>query len=62
MSETKAMISSIFVDQEGNEVDILAWGSHYIHYIYCNSKLAYFTPKKKFLKEFEQKEEENEQL
>lgn len=54
------MISSIFVDQEGNEVEILTWGSHYIHYVCCNSKLTYFTPKKKFLKEFKPREEDNE--
>ena len=42
------MNGSIFLDKEGNEVEIITFGS----------KLAYFTPKKKFLKEFEPKDEE----
>lgn len=52
------MNGSIFLDKEGNEVEIIKWGSHYIHYVYCDSNLSYFTPKKKFLKEFNPKDEE----
>ncbi len=52
------MRGSIFLDKEGNEVEIITWGCHYIHYVYCGSNLSYFTPKKKFLKEFEPKDEE----
>ena len=52
------MIGSIFADQEGNEVEIITWGNYYIHFVYLGSMLAYFTPKKKFLKVFEPKDEE----
>lgn len=52
------MNGSIFLDSEGNEVEIISWGDNYIHYVYRNSSLERFTSKKMFLKEFEPKEDE----
>lgn len=54
------MNGSIFIDKDGNEVEVIKWGDYYIHFVYLGSRLASYTPKKKFLKEFEPKEEENE--
>ena len=56
------MIGSIFVDQEGNEVEVLKWKGEYVYFTYCGKRLFRFVSKKKFLKEFEPKEEQNEQL
>ena len=51
------MIGSIFIDEEGNEVEILKWGE-YVYFTYCGNGLLRFVSKKKFLKEFEPKDEE----